>query len=395
MAIVLMGMADAVAGPEALFSLRAAGHEVRAFGTQGAQARLHGLPLARFDPIPDPSRDVAGAVAALTALIDAPDAPDAVLALDDISLWLAHRTPRVAARTAGAPTAAVEVALDKARQVAAARAAGLDVPPTATIATRDDLRAAAGTMDFPAILKPQLAARPEGAGLGRGGATYLADRAAALAFAQDTAPLAEPYLLQPLIAGVGEGVFGFATDTGVTGWSAHRRVRMMNPHGSGSSACRAVDPEPEIRAAAARMLAAIGWRGPFMVELLRAPDGTPWFMELNGRLWGSLALARRQGLEYPAMAVDALLGQVPGDVTARPWPHVQRHLGRDILHLMMVARGPKSDFHRPDWPRLGPALRAVLTPAPAAAFYNHDPAAPRFFLSDAARTVWRTLRRRG
>ena len=33
------------------------------------------------------------------------------------------------------------------------------------------------------------------------------------------------------------------TDAGITGWSGHARVRMMNPHGSGSSACRAVMPD--------------------------------------------------------------------------------------------------------------------------------------------------------
>ena len=54
-----------------------------------------------------------------------------------------------------------------------------------------------------------------------------------------------------------------------------------------------------------------------MIELLRDRDGVAWFMELNGRTWGSLALARRLGLEYPAWAaLDALGIAAPpsGDV---------------------------------------------------------------------------------
>ena len=43
--------------------------------------------------------------------------------------------------------------------------------------------------------------------------------------------------------------------------------------------------------------------------LLRDGEGTAWFMELNGRAWGSMALARRLGHEYPRWAVQAALGE--------------------------------------------------------------------------------------
>ena len=41
----------------------------------------------------------------------------------------------------------------------------------------------------------------------------------------------------------------------------------------------------------------------FMLELLRDAAGTPWFMEVNGRPWGSMALAVRRGFDYPVWAV--------------------------------------------------------------------------------------------
>ena len=109
-----------------------------------------------------------------------------------------------------------------------------------------------------------------------------------------------PLLIQPFITGTGEGVFGLAAPDGIRAWSSHRRLRMMNPGGSGSSACISQPVTEDLKLKAQAFLAATGWRGLFMIEILRDHSGTPWFVELNGRCWGSMALSRRQGLEYPA-----------------------------------------------------------------------------------------------
>lgn len=390
MAHVLIGSAEAVAAPEVIFSLRDAGHRVSVFGGEASRQMLSGLPLDRFLSVPDPGVDARGAVRALETQTDGTQAPDAILPLDDASLWLVAQSPRLLALTAGADRDGINLALDKAHQIEAARAAGLAVPPSRVVARRADIQDAG--IALPAILKPRMAVRIEDGRLTRGKARYLLTEQDAEDLPDD---LDDTCLLQPLISGVGEGIFGFSGPQGITAWSAHRRVRMMNPHGSGSSACRAIPPDPDLREVVERFITTVRWRGPFMVEFLRDAEGTPWFMELNGRMWGSLALARRQGLEYPALAVAQQLDPAydPGAVTARSWPYVQRHLGRDLVHLLMVMRGPKSAFHRAGWPRLGPALREVFRPAPRASFYNHDPAHPRFFLADAMRTVIRAVRR--
>jgi len=87
---------------------------------------------------------------------------------------------------------------------------------------------------------------------------------------------------------------------------------MMDPEGSGSSACTPIAVRPELRDAVALMMARLEWEGLFMVELLGDEAGRAWFMELNGRAWGSMALARRMGLEYPAWAVAAVKGDLAG-----------------------------------------------------------------------------------
>lgn len=201
-----------------------------------------------------------------------------------------------------------------------------------------------------------------------------------------------------LIHGVGEGVFGFVTDKGVLAWSGHQRVRMMNPHGSGSSACQALMPEAELCAQVTTFLEAIGWQGAFMVELLRDAAGTPWFMELNGRQWGSMALARRQGLEYPAWNVAAcetadFVPTVPALPSNTARPLVLRNLGREILHLLFVLRGPKSTFHKEKWPKFWHSLCGVLKPSHPRLFYNYDASNRGYVLRDALWSVKKALKR--
>ena len=112
-----------------------------------------------------------------------------------------------------------------------------------------------------------------------------------------------------------------------------------------------------------------------MLEFLRDADGKPWFMELNGRAWGSMALARRRGFEYPAWTVQATLdpGFEPG--CRRDPPEIRcRNLGLELVHLMFVARGPQSGAPMA-WPRLGRAVRDVCTFRPRRPAVQLDPVA--------------------
>lgn len=390
---VLIGFAEALPAPEVVFSLLAAGHRVSAFA-RSRDLPLRHLPLEALHVVPGPEEGVAQSVAALVAVMEGADAPDLILPLDDVGLWLSDAAGIAPNRIAGASGLRAAAALDKTIQVEAARAAGLALPETFVVRHAADLDQ---DLPLPVIAKPALAVRVRDEKLGKGDATYLRDTAQknALKALLETDIAPEPLLIQPLVAGEGIGVFGFVTDKGVTGWSGHVRVRMMNPHGSGSSACRAVRPDVELRDAVTRFLTALDWRGAFMVELLRDADGTAWFMEINGRMWGSLALARRQGLEYPAWAVaQALDPQFVPDVPDRaPDPGVVRNLGRDLLHLAFVVRGPKSDFHRKGWPSFWRSALGVLTPARRRQFYNFDPAHAGFFWREALWTIKRGLKR--
>jgi hypothetical protein len=140
------------------------------------------------------------------------------------------------------------------------------------------------------------------------------------------------------------------------------------------------------------MLHEAGWSGLFMIELLRDRDGRAWFMELNGRAWGSMALAREMGFEYPAWAA---LQKVDDSFTP-PAPPARdavtcRHLGREILHLLGVLRGPDSAALRTGPPRRR-AVREVLRVRRRDRWYNLHTGYRRLFVYDTIHTVRSGLR---
>jgi hypothetical protein len=171
-------------------------------------------------------------------------------------------------------------------------------------------------------------------------------------------------------------------------WSAHRRVRMMSPYGSGSSACVPAPIDDALREPAEALVRNVGWNGIFMIELLREEsNGQPWFIELNGRSWGSMALSRRMGYEYPAWAIESALdGSFRPPVPEQREPVTARHLGRELVHLLIVMRGPRYGS-LPPWPSRARTLREVVKVGRRDRFYNLRRGSFPLFLEDTFTTV--------
>jgi hypothetical protein len=389
--VVLIGFADALAAPESAWSLLDAGADVVAFARRGTRPALRHAHGVRIVEISAPELDATAAIGDLSELIGS-GAHDVVMPLDDASLWLCGRAirPGAGVRLAGAEGPCAELALDKRRQLAAARAAGFAVPPTWELGRLADLER---LTDLPVVVKPALPVAESHGRLARGANRTCGSRAE-LDLVAGRISAGEPLLAQPLLHGTGEGLFGLASGGRLLALSAHRRIRTMNPAGSGSSACASVAVDPALAEAAERMLRAAGWRGMFMLEFLRDDDGTPWFMELNGRPWGSMALARRAGFEYPAWSVRQMLE--PGFEPAAPAESpalVCRHLGRELVHLAMVMRGPRSAAQT-GWPSRAGTVRELLRRHPGQCWYNARAGERRLFLEDTLQTV-RSVAQRG
>jgi hypothetical protein len=381
---VLIGFADALAAPEVAMSLGRAGHRVVAFARRGRPVALRRLRGVEIVEVTAPEEDLAACEREVAALAGA---HDLALPLDDPAVLVCERALAAGEPLVGPRGARARLALDKRLQLRAAADAGLRVPAWKELKPGAPPAAAIPACSAPSfVLKPALAAEERDGRLRRLAPRLVASRAEAAAVLAAWGP-ATPVLAQRWVAGEGAGVFGLADADGVHHLSAHRRVRMMNPAGSGSSACASAPVPRELVEPIERLLLGAGWRGLFMVELLRAGEQW-WFMELNGRPWGSLALARRRGLEYPAWAVaralDAEAELPPAPALAAGEELLCRHLGRELVHLLFVLRGPGA--HPGAWPSRRATLRALLGGG-RGGWYNLEAGTGRLFLEDAWRTV--------
>jgi len=377
--LVLVGFGEAYAAIETAWSLRDAGFRVAAFTRRGerpAVRRVRGVEVHEVSPPEDGVEETLDDLRRLISILD----PAALMPLDDASVLLSGALEDVT--IAGPSGKRIEYALDKALQVEAARAAGLLVPPTAIVMSADELE----VKEFPAFVKPARALYEVNGRLTRPTGSVVADEEELKRVAAEE--WHPPLLVQPLLKGVGEGVFGIVAKDGVTALSAHRRVRMLNPQGSASSACESIAVEEALVGPVERFLTSIEWSGLFMVEVLRDAEGRAWFMELNGRAWGSMALARRRGFEYPAWNVHAALDRdfVPVEPTDPP-EILARHLGMELAHLAFVARGPQSKA-LDSWPRLWPTIRAMTRTSRRDRLYNWRRSEPDVLAAD----TWSFLR---
>jgi predicted ATP-grasp superfamily ATP-dependent carboligase len=389
--LVLMGFAEAQSAPEVAWSLADAGFEVWSFGRRDRRSALGRSKYAKVLEVTPPEIDAQATVDDIFSVANAANRAGAgrtgvMLPLDDATVHLCGQAAMPPGwKLAGPLFSDAKLALDKKVQVEMARAAGFLVPETMVASTTDEALRYAGC--FPIIFKPADAISFKDGRLRKGRNWICANRAEferAVASWQGNGT----FLIQPFLYGAGEGIFGFATVHGVEAWSAHRRLRMMNPHGSGSSACVSQPVPEDLKGPAEKLVKDTGWRGLFMIELLRDDSGKRWFVEFNGRPWGSMALSRRQGLEYPAwnvkLAADPQWCPPKSETAASTL--VCRNLGREIMHLMFVLRGRNSSAIR-NWPSFWRSAAGVLNISLRDSFYNFRRDDLKVFVSDCYYTI--------
>jgi predicted ATP-grasp superfamily ATP-dependent carboligase len=379
--VILIGFAEAMAAIEAAWSLQQAGFHVVAFRRAGSRPAVRHVRGLKTHQVPAPESDTDGAIAGVRKLCHSVR-PSAVLPLDDSAVWVCRQLDGLDIPVAGAERSAAACALDKGVQLQLAAEAGLSVPRTRLLSNF----AEGEPPSFPVMVKPALALYEVSGALRRPTGMMCGN------LEEFTRARAKPWpgtmLVQPLIRGIGEGLFGHMGAHGVVGWSAHRRVRMVNPQGSASSACQSQQVDENLIGPAESFLRAIGWRGLFMLEFLRDDAGTPWFMELNGRAWGSMALARRRGFEYPAWTVRGALDPAFEPVLPTSPPDMRcRNLGLELVRLAFVARGPQSEASV-GWPSMGRAVRDICAFRKNDRLYNWNRSQPRVLMADVAGTLW-------
>jgi hypothetical protein len=390
---VLVGFAEASAAPETVWSLVDAGFHVVAFARKGrASALRHSRHVACHEIFP-PEVDLQRSLADLQSLMiflsaDDPAAQWILFPLDDKGVWLGSKA-RIENNwiMAGPQGAQAELALNKCVQTRLAAESGFNVPKTGIARSAQDVFEFSAAQSFPIILKAAECV-PVWQGHLHGCRKWICANDSELKHAVAEWGERVPLLVQSFVTGTGEGIFGLAAPDGVRAWSAHRRLRMMNPQGSGSSACISQTVPDDLKRKAETMIERAGWRGLFMIELLRDQSGKLWFVEINGRPWGSISLARRQGLEYPAWHVQLALDpqSQAGVGAASEAGVICRHAGREFLHLLFVLRGPRSKALS-TWPPFWKTVSDVVRFGDGDTIYNWRREDQNVFFADFYSTV--------
>ena len=191
------------------------------------------------------------------------------------------------------PPGTLAAGLDKALTVEVAREVG--VPHPTTIAPDGlDRETVASRLSYPVVLKPRRSH-------GRNG-VEICDSFGDLkgAYARVTERYG-PALIQEFVPHGGErGVYAvYDYESNLRAATVQARVRSNPPEG-GASTLRRTVADPGLLARADELLSALDWQGPAMVEFrIDARDGEAKLMEINPRLWGSLALSVAAGVDFP------------------------------------------------------------------------------------------------
>ena len=212
---------------------------------------------------------------------------------------------------------------------------GLAVPAQYTVAAPRaiaDLEPEA--LAFPLVLKPFRSTVEVRGRLIKLGVSYASNERELRARIGALPPEAFPVLLQQRILGPGVGIFQLLWDGKLVATFAHRRLREKPPAGGVSVYCESIAADQGLAERSQALLERFGWRGVAMVEYkIDAATGVPYVMEVNGRFWGSLALAVDAGVDFPRLLVELALGQEPSGLPSYRVGVRSRWFWGDVDHL--------------------------------------------------------------
>ena len=256
--------------------------------------------------MPNPDFDREGFVRTLAAAARRLRVAAILPSSDNHFLALAGREADFAGIALGTPSReSVDQATDKTLLTELAAAAGLRTPPTESIRGGE----AVNGVGYPAIVKPlrSRVQNPDGT-MTAYSAHYVSD--GQIEQALDSLGGGEG-LVQPYIPGVLVGVAGVSWGGELVCALHQASVRIWPMPVGGSAYAETIAPNAELEQGVGRLLRRIGWSGLFQVQFIRDSRGDHFLIDLNPRIYGTLALATAAGLNLPQIWVDLLLGRRP------------------------------------------------------------------------------------
>lgn len=314
-------------------SLAAAGWVVGVASPRGRGLARVSRSVARWHPSEPPQAGLDAFVATVGAAISH-GGYDVVFPGGDAELLaLAYARDRLAAVVPYPAYETVARIVDKADVTRAAERAGIATPRWDV---QDDLDA----FPLPAVVKarrrwlPQRSVPPERLHTVRvEHRDELRKRAADLRVAG-----AEPFV-QEVIAGDLVAYIVVLAPGGEVVAEFQQRAEGLWPPGAGvSTRARRMPVDPRLSERLLRLLADIGWWGLVEAQFLVDRDGSPYLLDLNARIYGSLALACAAGSNLPAAWGAVALGDMP-DPALADRPTRYQWLEGDLRRALVERRG--------------------------------------------------------
>lgn len=318
---------------------------------------------------PAPERSPSAFVRCLLDRVEA-SAVDLIVPVTDACIHpLASARERFAGKAALAiaPDAALATVTDKRATLALARRLGVPVPESRFVRTLAEARGAARELGFPIVVKPTVSRRylQREDRIERGTVSFAADREE-LERRLSAPGVLGHVLLQRYQQGVGIGVEALAREGQLLHAFQHRRLAEI-PITGGASAWRESMPlDAELLEYARRLIGGLAWTGLIMVEF--KVGACAWLMEVNGRIWGSLPLACRAGVDFPGALAEMYVRSgnevrppgVPYEVGLRTY---DLELMLSWVSQVLAGRGGAAGLARPTRRQALAGLAGLIDPA--------------------------------
>jgi predicted ATP-grasp superfamily ATP-dependent carboligase len=279
---------------------------------------------------------------------------DVLLPMNDYTMLAAAGHAEILARHAALAVPEPEslrLARDKLETLRLAARLGIDTPETHCVRNADELRAVAGHLAYPCVMKPRRGAGAVGLEIATSPEGLFAACMARDVSRSDAVYDFGDVLVQAHAPGEIHDVCLLMRHGEPRAVLSQRRL-LTYPRRGGVGIYVETTHEPELIERALVLLRELRWHGPGQVEFKVDPsDGKVRLMEINGRFWGTVDAAVAAGIDFPLLACRLA---IDGDVE----PAGGYTVG--LRYRWPVAFGLLAALESPEpWA----TLRSLITPA--------------------------------
>lgn len=302
----------------AIRALDAAGYRVTTASDTLLSPGGRSRSCSKHHRISSPNDDIEAFVGQLEEIVRSGDYAMMVIGSDASLLAISEHRERLEPHIElGLPTReVVRSVLSKTELAHAAEAVGFLTPRATLCETDEQAHAAAREHEFPLLAKSASAVLVTGNKTVRLDSRLIGDEASLRAWLRQQRP--GPWLIQSRENGPVYSCAGVMTADGLVGLALARYIRTWPPEAGNASFAETISPPGNLRESVASLLDQMAWRGIFELEMIGREDGGFVAIDLNPRIYGSLALSVRAGASLPALWCEALLGRSVTPKVARP-----------------------------------------------------------------------------